>query len=907
MTEETLSYIFTPGVDAEIFLPINGTNLSYESSLVTGLSGALSLSACYDKYGVLWKWSTFETGNPALPGTSYTGLCSLTAIAEYNNNVLGTGFIFPSSWGTVQCSLSTGESAYGTFPKKWIGETPLSADLFNKFPTCSVSVAYWTLSSESGWDYSTVIPLSVSEIFPFILRLDKDGLIENTVKREEDTKLSLNVQVTGTCVLSSDGFGEALYFPVISETYNFTSIAPPNIKIYTPNRFVLTGVNINFENLITKPETIQRLEIDFDDGKTITLTGDDIKQGYLTQSYNVVGSKTIKFTTFTNNAFTPFIDIFPNIIQVVDTYDNVFPTEYRSDVAPITLPWPVQPRVEMNDWAIEDNINNCIKKFSDNLNYLESRGRYYPGTYSDYFGWLGPIPAGINEISACEVWTWNDADCFTSLLPYDVTWRDVLSAETPINSGRFANCGTWLQQECGGPGVNPSCEGKYCVNWNWRDRAIPTLQLGTPEITWKDTILNGPYQKRWYFEPCATSLLVVCDEGLWNVNIPKLDDYYNEIVSTLVQTKCIYSGVASRNNNIFISQKTEVRFLSSDRDATLYNTLNKIDDVLQFTNIKSVCIDSTNKVYILDSTLSQVAGFIYRPSDPRGRMDLYVSWGGFGTAAAKTKFSNPNDLYIDRLDNIWVTDTGNNCVKQYSNSGSWLLTLSDDFFRDSSPLSVCVDSLQNVHVLTQAEIRVYTYTGTFLYSYDYKQYSSSEPRKINSSYNGEIVYVAFNNQVLKFFRNGVFAGYIIENQLGVRNIHSIYHDEYRNLLITTDDKVLKYCDLMTIERIKGDLPSTYWPLKDLYIHKEEYVQNWVYTKTFQRMWDNIELFRNTLRYKESGCQSYRSPIHEKEKMIIGQNELVTASTVNRVLGYLWDNFNTLINHFDPSCDDRLQV
>jgi hypothetical protein len=71
------------------------------------------------------------------------------------------------------------------------------------------------------------------------------------------------------------------------------------------------------------------------------------------------------------------------------------------------------------------------------------------------------------------------------------------------------------------------------------------------------------------------------------------------------------------------------------------------------------------------------------------------------------------------------------------------------------------------------------------------------------------------------------------------------------------------------------------------------------------MWDNIEIFRNTLLFDSTTCKGYKAPIHSKEKMIIGQNEVVTSTVVNRVLVYLWDNFNTLIDYFDPSCEEPL--
>jgi hypothetical protein len=123
------------------------------------------------------------------------------------------------------------------------------------------------------------------------------------------------------------------------------------------------------------------------------------------------------------------------------------------------------------------------------------------------------------------------------------------------------------------------------------------------------------------------------------------------------------------------------------------------------------------------------------------------------------------------------------------------------------------------------------------------------------------------------------------------------------VLITTNDKILKFGDLMTLQRTKGLVTKNFWNLEDILIHKEEFIQNWIYTRAFQRMWDNIEIFRNTLQFDNSVCKGYKPPIHGKEKIVIGQNEIVTSAVIDRILGYLWDNFNTLLDYFDPSCEE----
>jgi hypothetical protein len=891
-----LNLEFIPGIESTVFLPANGSIVSYQASLRTSIDSN-ALLKCYGKYGLLWDWQ------------SYTG-CS-TNPQSFTNK--------PSSWETTSCS--------GSFPKQWTLTDKLSTDLFNTNPVkCSTSNITWTISSTPSLEVESFFnqftgPALDNENFCYDLSLRNMGGdilpginncngLHYTTSTAENTNITLNVKQPVTCLISAEQLPPEYindWLPreiIIDQTKSILSITSPVIKIYTPNRYVLTGTNVFFENLITNINAVASIFINFDNNKTLFLTGSDVKNSF-NISYENVGSKTLLITVNTNYTDVPITTTFTDIVKVVAEYDDVSPTEYRSTNTPIELPWPNKPVFGSNDWVVEDNINNWFIKFQDNLNYLESRARIYPGTFTEYFGYFGVQPAP-GPVSACTPWTWEDLDCFNTSLPYEVTWRDVLSAEDPFDQdGIFVQqeCGTWQTSECSFSAINPTCYGLHDVNWSWRQRK---KRSSLKPIKWKETKLNNVYQKRWYFEITDSQFLTVCNRSVWNVNIPGLNTYYDPIAYSFVQPRCIYYGIASQNNKLYIAQKNTIKLFDLNQTANFIDYEDTTDGVVRFSNIKNICLDSAGKIYILDNILSKVSVYTYKRETPGDDFKPFVEWGGFGTAASQYKFSFPNDIHIDQLDNVWVTDTGNNCVKHYSNTGTWLKTIVDDNLKQNTPLSTAVDSLNNVHILTKTDIRVYNYNGEYLFNYSYKEQSSAEPRRINTSYNREVIYLALDTQVLKYFRNGVFFGYIIEEKENVFNITSVYQDEFRNLLITTNDKILKYPDLMSIKRLKGILPTAYWSIEDILIHKEEYVQSWVYTKAFQRMWDNIEIFRNTLLFENTSvCKSYKPPLHGKDKMIIGQNEIVTSTVVNRVLSYLWDNLTSLLDYFDPNCKEPL--
>lgn len=882
---DTSQYVFKPGINNIIYLPVNGAPYNYIASLQVALSSGIpSTDPCYSKYGLAWRWSTFE-GCSALSGIN-----------------------FPSSWATTQCLISAGQTgplssvsaAPGIFPKKWGYEAvDLSASIFNTNPIfCTGGTTLWTLSSVDWSSYIQEVDSNtgsdISE-FNYSLQLSGSGLIPETTSYYKNTQISLNVQKDITCQINQPPNDWQAKTTTINETFNILSIPPPILKLYTPNRFVLTGTEVRFENLTTSTNLLCSLTVDFgDDLDVVTVSGSNINQNFY-RTYNTVGQKSLKITGIVTYDTTPITLNLPNVIEVVQQYDNVVPESYRSTQTPISLPYPNKIQIAANDWAIADVFNSCVEKFYKNLEYLETRGSVYNGTYSDYFGWLGPLPLVVEGVSACPQYTWEDINC--NINPDTaVTWYDAATAANYTGSFSIP-CGTWLDQTCGTQKVSPTCYGLYNVNWQWRGRKAANTE--TP-ITWKQTrCATGVYPKRWYFEPSQTNSIIVCDEGVWNVNIPNINSFYDPIGNCRVQSSCQYKGIVSKNNILYLAQTSQIKALSSDYTATFYTFQNLFDDVTSFSNIKNICIDSENKIIVLDADLTQVAVYTLEGAS----WELFVSWGGVGTVSSRSRFYKPNDIHVDQYDNIWVTDTGNSSIKAFSNSGTWLRTIQPTDLNGAIPLSVCVDSQNNLHILTTKQINVYTSTGTPLFSYDYTPYVTGNAVRINTSYNREIIYLCTDTQVIKFFRNGVFNGYIIQSKNCVNNITSIYQDEFRNVLITTNDKVLKYPDLMTLIPLKGALPDYYWKLEDLYIHPEEYVQNWVYNKALQRLWDNIEIFRSTILYSTETCKQYQAPTYNKDQIKIGQNEIVTSTVVNRCLNYLWENFITLIDPFDPSCTE----
>jgi hypothetical protein len=95
--------------------------------------------------------------------------------------------------------------------------------------------------------------------------------------------------------------------------------AAPYVKIYTPNRFVLAGREVKFENLTTNISSLLSIKIDYGDGTVQTFTGTNMYLDFK-KIYNTAGYKTLNITTTTVNGSVR-VQTFANIVKVVNFYD----------------------------------------------------------------------------------------------------------------------------------------------------------------------------------------------------------------------------------------------------------------------------------------------------------------------------------------------------------------------------------------------------------------------------------------------------------------------------------------------------------------------------------------------------------------------------------------------------------
>lgn len=445
----------------------------------------------------------------------------------------------------------------------------------------------------------------------------------------------------------------------------------------------------------------------------------------------------------------------------------------------------------------------------------------------------------------------------------------------------------------------------------------------------------------------------------WFVNIPELDYSYDNPSIAINDRFTSLQDCIVKDNILYISNTTELQILSSDFRGTQIHlqTLKGVND--PFNCIKTIQLDKDAKrLYLLDSidkysdgvtSKNDIIVFTYNELTSTWDSIPIYSWGAgtIGNENSPVNFRNPQDMCLSD-DILWVADTDNLVIKKFYRNGDPRGIIKCPLFNENiKPISLCTDSNSNIQVLCSNDsVIVLDNQGTYLYTY--KLTLGADYIKIRASDDIGFVYCMSNSQILKCNNNGSMQlplrNYALnQNYVNTIQNRSIFQDEYKNLYVCQGNHILKYNDqIKYISLINDGSIESKWAANEIYIKKQEYVQDWVINRALNRLWDNIEIFRRSiigkLSYKRvvrndqlndnwktvvptdrevclidwypifnhnislstQFCyiiptirtflpHEYLEPIYKKDDVIIGINELVTADVLNRVLCQLHAN------------------
>jgi len=832
--------------------PLNSPAIAYFESL----SGAPSF---YPYYA-----SSLSTDGVTQNPNNTTFRSCLSVLQYPAPNPITDNYIvttIPSISGFVDLPLDSSGELFAAYIKPPIYDNSVFGQYY--------AGAQWSLNATANpasttpdWALTTAILSSTIQQFNFQLSYYNQDYITNALLRASigyTTQFNLSaIAVKGIYIPTRSGsdrynpgkdwVARYQYIP-----YSFSAnIDPlPVTNIYTPNYYNLTGTNVYFTNVWSN-STVKAIPISttvlYKDLSTAPLVEGELGSLYFdSKDIGVIDlSAVTTFNDLSGNLYkTKYHN--PGIFEIVNRYDDVETNHYRSELSPLILTHNTAPRLSPNEWVTSDNVNSIIDKFNICINELDQ--------YSSLYQNANKITGRLLQEYIQDLYTTVLTLTSINVLDGSITsfnTNPIYTIETPLSG--IVTFGATLSA-------------------NLVTTLVPTLVEVPPG-----------YRYTWIvptIDPIAFA----------NWPTPQLSSS-NESFVDMVPLE--------QTGQLIFAHQNSLNLIENQYQTYIANTEVSVDAIFAFQKIQAIGATSNDYVVVLDSGLPRVS--VYTITN--NQFNLFTTWGRAGMQQSKQGFNKPTDLHIDQNNLIWVADYGNNCIKKFTINGKNLLTLTSEYFNLNSPYSVCVDSQENIHALTDAGVYVFDASGNYLFNYTFPD-TVVGTTSINSSYNRECVYITYSTGVVKYFRTGVIYNYTINDQVLadesiLTGFNSIHQDKYRNLYITVADQAIRIADVMKLRRYKSQtVDRTMWTNEQLYVHKEEYVQPWVYLKSFHRLWDNIELFRNSLFYNETGNRVYVSPTYQKSDLVIGQNEIVTNAVINRLCSQLWTNLRSIINFFNP--------
>lgn len=695
--------------------------------------------------------------------------------------------------------------------------------------------------------------------------------------------------------------------PTVNTTTVVVNAIPFN-KIFTPKYFNVKGEDVSF-TIIGAPEfplEIDELTLSSPySSETLTLNKAKLTG---TMKFNSLGVIDLSATAILKNTLSQEIYntsvVYQDMLEIVNEYDvEANEAYFHTETTPFKITYTEPPLLSPNEWVVADNINNVFEQFYNTIEEVDSYSTLYLQK-NKFYGYLEPAEKiRVLDIPDRYIWEnppklWVDLDCTDGTVTEDTaSWTQWESEFPNIEL-------TWAFEECGRVKIDPSCFQRYCVKWNWRWRTKGSSDV---DITWKETKLGQRFQKRWYYEKCVIDAPNLnCTKNNWYISTIDIDSFPLISPDLIYRCNVIDVDVNQQTDQIVLAHPTEINLFDKDYVCTHRARNGMADELFSFQNIVGLETNKEGKVIVLDNVIPRVCVYVIDKND----FVPFTNWGGYGTKENSRGFNRPLDVHVDADNSVWIADTGNNCIKKFTLVGKPLMTITHELLDLNPPLSVCVDSQKHLHCLTNNNVIVFNEQGEYAFEYSFHTGMDGPPTKINVSYNKETIYIAYQWGVAKYFRNGTFYCFIMKDyecQNGdyLQGFNSIAQDMFRNTYVTVGDKVLLIPDLQQVVKLKSSTAESSklrWKLEELKVHKEEYVQPWVYLKSFHRLWDNIEILRNSIFYsKNNPCKMFTPPAFQKTDLIIGQNEIVTNATINRLTEQLWTNLQSVIKYFDTDC------
>ena len=392
-------------------------------------------------------------------------------------------------------------------------------------------------------------------------------------------------------------------------------------------------------------------------------------------------------------------------------------------------------------------------------------------------------------------------------------------------------------------------------------------------------------------------------------------------------------AISEVDDHILIIDGTKIRALSSGKipfELTFENWSDVSPLIPNPVSMDSFTDETGSYVYVADSLRNKIYKFnldlSYVP-----QINIQLNIGNFGSKDEPNKFNSPIDVtYLN--DFVYVLDYGNKCVKQYTSDLNWAHTFYTSDFELFQPESVIVHPDKNVsfvYILTENN-RIYVFDQ---FASDYFQIielfetnDGTDLLKISFDEAGEFIYVLTKKNIYKYSSTGIFVGNVdIPNASNI-SYTDIQRSNYRSLLISTNNSILKIQDIVELFRVGDGLEQKFWTIDQLKLDRDEFAEDINYNRSLLRLVQNIKNYRDIIDSKfvvateklQSGVVSYftLTPIStedrpvfsnyiENEDIGIAVNEYHIPQVLNREFKKIYDALDLLRDYLTVS-DIRVQ-
>lgn len=356
------------------------------------------------------------------------------------------------------------------------------------------------------------------------------------------------------------------------------------------------------------------------------------------------------------------------------------------------------------------------------------------------------------------------------------------------------------------------------------------------------------------------------------------------------------------DNNIIVCTTSSVQIYTYDEAPQLVTSFTKIDSGEIFENLeKAYYSEDLNRLYVLDSSKNIIMVAQYDINDPTTTA-LTHYWGGVGGREDRTKLNNPVDFCLDGSNNLYIVDKDSYLIKVYNKNLNWIKNIQlSTFEKDNRPVSISYAF--NMFSVTTEDGRSFITNSSFDILTTINETAS---RSILNPNDEGIVYILDNTVIKKYTVNGV---YVAEKDYGVTLLNASFNDDH--IFLNGEQIIFKIVDFIQVDQIINDNESlSGFGWDSIYINETEFVTDYIFNDSFQKIHDNITLLNNRinkrlyLQLNETGdtinqyTSSFTPSAITEYPLYIATNEPVLYDTINRGITFLYRNIEDLKSNVD---------